>query len=300
MRILDGLARLCFYFDQRRIASALGILLGLSAMSMIAFGRPNSTNQPKFREASINDINFRDVNNYVRVTGVLAPNRTRQVDYRLGNIVVRGSRYIPMFAPGVFDPLYVLDEGLPDSMFNGLPTTLTGIINVGTSSQHPSLYLEVASPPNTQMLSLLAQIGVILLVFVCLFYLIKWWVRKYDYVITSPTKATKPLPTAEVFWFGDLGRAFDGSFARFAPVQISAKAIEAQLNLLAGRKGSFYVIIRRLGYAQLLNVATSLGTLPAARIEFEDERGLRRHGTLAFSSNATRDVVLDVLRYVGQ
>lgn len=300
LRLFDFIARACFWSDQRRLASLILTGLGLLSLGLIAIGRPDPPRQIQPRDATVNDISSRDINQYVRVTGVLAPNKVRQVQFRLGSITLMGSRYIPLITPGIFDPLYVLDESIPEGAFAGNPITLVGKIQAGANAKHPALYLEIGSPPNEYLLSQLAQVGLIVLSVLAVIFAIRWLVRRLDYALPM-WGAPKTLATqAEVFWFGDLGRAFDNASARCVPVHISAKAAEAQLRLQGVEPTYLSVTIRRLGLAHLFNVATEFGALPAARIEFEDERGLRRKGTLAFTSPATRDVVLDVLRYVGQ
>ena len=300
LRLFEFIARACFWSDQRRVVSLISVGLGLVALGLIAIGRPDPPRQVPLRDATINDISSRDINQYVRVTGVLAPNKTRQVQFRLGSITLSGSRYIPLIAPGIFDPLYVLDQAIPEGALTGSPITLVGKINIGLNAQHPTLYLEIGSPPNEYLLSQLARSGIVVLVILAASFIIRWLVRRLDYAIPVFTASKSLPPQAEVFWFGDLGHAFDGTIARFAPVHISAKATEAQLTLFGVGINVLSITIRRLGFANLFNAATAVGALPAARIEFEDERGLRRKGTLVFTSSATREVVLDVLRYVGQ
>jgi hypothetical protein len=58
------------------------------------------------------------------------------------------------------------------------------------------------------------------------------------------------------------------------------------------------VQVRRVKTVQLFDVATPYGGMPAARLRFEDERGLQRSGVIATNSSASRDAVLRVLTLI--
>jgi hypothetical protein len=45
-------------------------------------------------------------------------------------------------------------------------------------------------------------------------------------------------------------------------------------------------------------VASKYGALPAARLRFEDERGLLRHAVIAANTAQSRDAVLEVLSLI--
>jgi hypothetical protein len=50
--------------------------------------------------------------------------------------------------------------------------------------------------------------------------------------------------------------------------------------------------------AQLFDLATRFGPMPAVRLRFVDERGLYRRGVIAVNSLAARDAVIEMLTLI--
>ncbi len=203
-----------------------------------------------------------------------------------------------MTGEGAYDPLYVLDQNLPSVPAEGGQVTLTGKLAVGTGQQ-PPYFLEVGDPPDIVLMNSLARAGAVLLAALFAAAAVNWYVRRANYALSVPYGTADAAPAAPaLLWFGVLGRAYGDAALRQAPAAMTVNRSEALIQSL-GQGAPWSVVVRRLVTADPTIVATRYGALPAARLEFEDERGLKRRAVLATNSQASRDALIDSLRFVG-
>ncbi len=263
------------------------------------FARPAQVENQSIRDAGIGEISISNYSTYVRVSGVFDFTRAYSTQYKLGDINLYGSRFVPFYEPGMFDAIYVIDENLPTRDPTRQATIVAQVL-MGTGAQ-PPIYLQVGSPPNVVMANALARIGTALLVLVVVVALITWVIERMDYAIPLPWSANDEPENTEskpaLLWFGELGRQYNEVVLRSQPAEFNATPHEARIDS-ANPKGQWSVSIRRLMSAQLFEVATPYGSLPAARLRFEDERGLQRRGVIAAQSTQTRDAMLQVLSLI--
>ena len=95
-------------------------------------------------------------------------------------------------------------------------------------------------------------------------------------------------------WFGDLGKEYGEVVVREMPCDFAATVHEVRFDSQTP-KLPWRVCVRRLRSAQTTSLATRFGPMPAARIHFEDERGLSRRAVFAANSITNRDQVLQVM-----
>lgn len=265
----------------------------MAALAATLFARPAQIENQTIRDASIGEISISSQNTYVRVTGMLDTTGAYRTQYKLGDVNLYGSRFVPFYEPGMFDAIYVIDENLP-SRDPTRQVTIVAQVLLGTGAQ-PPIYLQVGYPPNVVLANVLARIGTVLLVIVVTLALMAWAIERMDYAIPLPWSAKgTPDVSPALLWFGELGRQYNETVLRSQPAEFNATPHEARIDS-AYPKGQWSVAIRRLISAQLFEVATPYGSLPAARLRFEDERGLQRRGVIAAQSIQTRDAVLQVL-----
>lgn len=270
--------------------------LGVVALGMMLFSRPGAAENQAVRDADLGSITIASVDTYVRVTGILDTAGAYRTQYRLGDINLYGGRYIPLVNTRSFDAIYVVDEDLPPHT-PGMTVTLVGQVVMGTGAQ-PPLFLQAGYPPNVVLANFLARLGGVMLVGLLTIALLAWVVERLDYALPLPWGGARPAGAAPpLLWFGALGRQFDETYLRSEPTAFNATPHEARFEG-AQAGGSWSVSVRRLKSVQLFDVATPYGGLPAARLRFEDERGLQRHGVIASSSSASRDAVVKVLSLI--
>jgi hypothetical protein len=246
----------------------------------------------------LRDITTTSVGRYVRVTGSLAPEAAYQTQFTVLGIRLQGGRFIPMLGEGAYDPLFVLDQDLPPLPEGGAPLTLIGRIVPGTGQQ-PTYYLQVGDPPDVALMNSLARLGLVALVGLVATLSLIWYVRRSDYALGLPFGSPAPAPgTPPLLWFGGMGRPYGDVSLRQEPATFVATRAEAVFGS-AKQPGAWMVTCRRLLSADTTVVATRYGALPAARIEFEDERGLRRRAVLATNNLPARDALIEALRFVG-
>jgi hypothetical protein len=179
---------------------------------------------------------------------------------------------------GASDPLLILDKNLPSPGSDGT-VRLVGKIQEG-GAQVP-YYLEVGEPPNVPLQNALARAGAISGAALLGVALMTWLIGRADYAIAVGRPAVSPAPAGVgAPWFGSLGAAFGYMTVRQAPVTVTKARNEIRLESCASRP-SWAIHIREIHSARPVRVATSYGPLLAARIEFQDERGLLRRGTIA-------------------
>lgn len=296
--LLDALAQGAHVLHHsRRLRLALAAMVGLAIVAT-ALARPVHDEDTTVYTVSLRDITAASIGRYVRVTGVLAPEAAYQTQFTALGIRLRGGRFIPMLGEGAYDPLFVLDQNLPPLPDNGAPLTLVGRIVPG-SGQQPTYYLEVGDPPDIALMNSLARLGLIVLVCLVAAFGLIWYLRRADYAPGLPFGSPAVRPGAPpLLWFGSVGRTYGDVVLRQEPATFVATRAEALFGS-ARRPGAWTATCRRLLSADTTVVATRYGALPAARIEFEDERGLRRRAVLATSSLPARNALIEALRFVG-
>ena len=265
-------------------------------MGLTLFSRPAQVENQTVRDVAIADISTASVNTYVRVSGLLDMAGAYRTSYNLGGFELYGSRYVPLVAPGTLDAIWVADDNLPAHASTAYVTLVAQVV-MGQGAQQPPLYLQVGYPPNVVLASFLSRLGSISLFALILAAVVAWLVERLDYAIPMPwdTRPASNLPA--LLWFGELGRQFDDLILRSCPARFYATPHEARFE--SARPGSpWSVSIRRLKWVQLFDVATRYGSMPAARLYFEDERGLQRHGVIAVASAESRDAILQVLSLI--
>lgn len=313
---LDAFAAACYRVRRSALARWLFIGLAVASLGAALFARPAQLENQTVRDANIGDITISSMNTYVRVSGVLDTIGAYRTSYKLGDISLYGSRFVPLVEPSTAEAIFVLDENLP-TRDPSQPVTLVAQVMMGTGAQ-PPMYLEIGYPPNVVLANTLARAGTVVLALVLIIALIAWAVERLDYALPLPWNvpsaqtAAAPAPTVArtapqsphtppvpqgLLWFGELGRQYNDTVLRSQPAEFRATPHEARIDS-AEPKGQWSVSIRRLKSAQLFEVATPYGSLPAARLRFEDERGLVRKGVIAAQSSKTRDAVLQVLSLI--
>lgn len=297
-RSLDVVSQLAFIGVHSRAARLARIVLLAAAVVCISLARPASEEQKRIGDIQIRDITTLTLNRYVRVSGVLAIERAYQVQVRVGGIDLRGSRYIPLVDPSSADPLFVLDEGLPQAGQNAGRVTLVGQIVEGVGQQ-PGYYLQIGDPPNVQLMNALARIGLIVAALTLAAMLVMWLIQREDFVVPvgGPGQIAPRAP--ELLWYGSLGKTFDEATVRGAGVALGARRREASFTPAGAPANAWTISVRKLREASPVTVATRYGALAAARLVYEDERGLVNRAVLAAQSPQARDAVVDVLRHVG-
>ncbi len=298
VRLLNALAQGVYVLQHSRaVRLALAAIVALAVVVM-ALARPAQNEDTTVYPMLLRDITTTSVGRYVRVTGSLAPEAAYQTQFTVLGIRLQGGRFIPMLGEGAYDPLFVLDEGLPPLPEGGAPVTLIGRIVPGTGQQ-PTYYLQPGDPPDIALMNSLARLGLVALVCIVAAFSLIWYVRRSDYAPGLPFASPAPAPGAPpLLWFGGIGRPYGDVSLRQEPATFLATRAEALFGS-ARQPGAWTVTLRRLLSADTAVVATRYGALPAARIEFEDERGLRRRAVLATNSLPARDALIEALRFVG-
>ena len=298
VRLFEGAAQGVYLLQHSR-AVRLG-LAGVVLLSIVvtALARPTFNEDSRVYSVPLRDLSSTSVGRYVRVTGTLAPQASYQTQLTIGGLQLQGSRFIPMLGEGAYDPLFVLDQNLPSIPDMGAPVTLIGKLVPGTGQQ-PPFFLEVGDPPDIALMNSLARLGVAVLLLLAMAFSLIWYVRRSDYALGVPTGTPAAAPnTPPLLWFGGMGRNYGEVSLRQEPAAFLATRAEAQFSS-ARQPGQWSVTLRRLLSADTAVVATRYGALAAARIEFEDERGLRRRAVLATNSLTARDALIEALRFVG-
>jgi hypothetical protein len=295
-RALDGFAAACYRLRRSALARWVFILLVVISLGLTLFARPGQLENQVVRDVAIGDISIASVNTYVRVSGILDPTGAYRTSYNLGGFELYGSRYVPLIAPGTPDAIWVADENLP-TRDSAAYVTLVAQVMMGQGMQQPTLYLQVGYPPNVVLANLLSRLGSTLLIILIAAALIAWLVERLDYAIPLPWSTGLAANPPALLWFGELGRQFDDMVLRSFPARFSATPHEARFES-AEPASPWSVAVRRLRRVQLFDVATRYGGMPAARLYFEDERGLQRHGVIAASSTESRDAILRVISLI--
>lgn len=292
--VLNGLSNLAYRLRQSRFAS-IGFVLGLAlCIGLIALARADNWEDTQIYDLRPDSslIALRD--RYVRVSGVLQTGQTYQTQADVGGLKLGGGRYVPMLIEGMADPLFVYEAGIPAPDAQGI-TTLVGKLNIGSGAQ-PSFYVEVGNPPNLPLQNLLARVGIVVGLLLLSVAFISWLISRADYAISTASGVATLAPSGVgALWFGSLGAEYGNATVRHMPVEVAKAANEIRLESKVTRP-PFAVRIRDIRKVAKANVATAYGTLPAARIEFQDERGLLRKGTLVIGDMRTQNELGGVLQ----
>lgn len=295
-RFLDAFAAACYRLRRSNIARWAFIALAVLAVGVTLFSRPGQIENQTVRDASLSTITISSIDTYVRVTGILDPTGAYRTRYNLGGIELYGSRFVPLASVDLVDAIFVADENLP-SAAPGQPVSFVAQVVAGVGAQ-PPLYLRVGEPPNVVLANVLARAGSVLLAIILLIAFVVWLAERFDYAIPLPWPVkTQPIAAPALLWYGDLGRQYNDTVLRSAPAEFVATPHEARFES-AQPKGLWQVSIKRLRAVQLFDVASRYGPLPAARLRFEDERGLLRHAVIATDTVLSRDAVLKVLSLI--
>ncbi len=295
-RILDAFSAACYQLRRSVLARWAFIALAVLAVGLSLFSRPGQIENQTVRDASISSITISSIDSYVRVTGVLDPAGAYRTRYNLGGIELYGSRYVPLASLDMAEAIFVADENLPRST-PGQPVTFVAQVVAGTGAQ-PPMYLQVGYPPNVVLANALSRIGSLLLAVILLLAFIVWLVERFDYALPLPWQVkAAPASAPALMWYGDLGRQYNDTVLRSAPAEFVATPHEARFESVQP-KGLWQVSVKRLKTVQLFDLASRYGALPAARLRFEDERGLLRHAVIATNTPTSRDAVLKVLSLI--
>ena len=302
-QLVDRFARLCYWLHETRRARLVLWLMTLLGVAALLLARPGRIENALIKDYKLSDISLSTQGSWVRVSGRLVPDKSYQTRYALGSVELRGSRYVPLSSPESSDPLFVLDENVP-AYRAGEVVSLVGQVTLGEGEQ-PPIYLELGLPPNVVLANLIAQAGVVALIISVLFSALAWLVHFSNYALPVPlagaavtatgTAARARLP--HFLWYGDLGKEYGDVMVREVPCDFAATVHEVRFEC-EQPKALWKVSVRHLRSAQLLNLATRYGELPAARILFEDERGLTRNAVFATDSPANRDHILRVMSLI--
>lgn len=287
--VLNALASAAFYSRRNKWINLATIGLLILSVLMIALAKPEN-----FIDTTIYDYTAKStptglLNRYVRVKGVLLLSQTIQGQASTGNTQITGSRYVPLMIEGSSEPLFVIEKNLP-AIKEGEPIELIGLIE--GRAGFPSVYLFVSQPPDIPLQNRLARVGVVVSILVLMWWLLGAWLSRANFA-PSVTSAGSTRDTG-LLWFGSLGSEFGNAQIREAAIHLNKSSREMQLDS-ASNSEQWRIHVRKVRRAQPTNVATSRGALPAVRIEFEDERGQVRNGTVAAGDASLRDDFLSAL-----
>ena len=285
--VLNSISGFAYRLRHSRIASIVFVLGLIVCIGLIALARADNWEDTTIygMPPDSSPIAYRD--RYVRVSGVLAQDQAYQTHADVGGLKLSGGRYLPLTIAGRSEPLFVYDANVPAPNIDGL-TTIVGKLQLGTGAQ-PPFYIEVGNPPDLPLQNVLARIGIALGSALLLVAFISWLIARADYALSTMGNATTLAPSGvSALWFGSLGAEFGNATVRHARVQVRKTAHALQLESEASRP-PWAVRIHDLRKVAKTNIATAYGTLPGARIEFEDERGLIRKGTLVIADLRTQN-----------
>lgn len=245
-------------------------------------------------------------NRYITATGRLLYNGAYVAPSPIAGFIAATMRFVPFLPVDSPEPLIVLDENLPPEVNGDTPVTIVGKYQRGDANL-PDYYLKVGAPPSLLPYDIMGWVSVVLLAGVLAGGILNYLIRHVDYVITVPFMGVVSgagstnknlLVEPTLLWYGSLGAAYGDVILREIPVSFRAIPAEAKL-VPSNERDAWSVTIHRARLVTLTTVATSLGALPALRLEFEDERGITRDGVIAGSDRDVIDKILNVMRFVG-
>lgn len=282
---LNSVSEWAYRLRQSRIA-AIGFVLSLAAcIWLIAMARAESWEDTNVYELTSRSSLVGAGGRYVSVSGTLLPDKTYTTQANIGGVNLSGSRYVPLIIDGAAEPIFVADSNLPQPDANGR-VKIVGKMQMGQGAQ-PPFFIEVGSPPNIAQQNLLSRIGLGAALVLLGAWLLVWWIGRRDYALGVRGDGV-PNAGDGALWFGSLGAEFGNAVVRHAPVRLNQMQGEVKLESPAARP-PWSVRIREVRRVTPANIATAFGPLPGARVEFQDERGLLRKGTIAACDPLTND-----------
>ncbi|MCL6512407.1 MAG: hypothetical protein K6U78_17180 [Anaerolineae bacterium] len=278
MNVLNDISELAYRARHSRLVQVTFVIALGACVALLTLARGDRWEDTTIVPFDSDSSPIALLNRYVRVSGVLLPERAFHTQADIGGLKLSGARYIPLVVEEAQDPLLVLDKDVPPPGPDG-EVRLVGKIQEG-GLQVP-YYLEVGQPPNIPLQNALAHIGLVGGALLIAGALIAWLLGRADYAVAvgQPTAGLAPAGVGAL-WFGSLGAQFGHAVVRQAPVIVTRTRDEVRLDSSTSRP-HWRVHIRDVRSVRPTCVATSYGPLPAARIEFQDERGLLRRGTIA-------------------
>lgn len=290
---MNTLSELAYRLRQSRVAKSVFVVGLVICVALITLARTDDWEDTAVVSFNGGSSVVLSLNRYVSVTGTLVPERAFQTQADVGGLRLSGGRYIPLMVEGASDPLLVLDKNVPSPDPDG-QVRLVGKIQEG-GSQAP-YYLEIGAPPNLPLQNLLARIGIVAALALLAGAFITWLISRADYAIAVRGPVINLAPAGVgALWFGSLGAEYGNAIVRHAPVNVTKTSAELKLESTTSRP-PWTVRIREIQRVVPTNVATAYGTLPGARVEFQDERGLLRRGTLAVGDVRTHEQLRSLLQ----
>jgi hypothetical protein len=292
-------ARACHAVRYSKLARFMFVLALLAAVGTTVFARPKQLESMTVRDVDIKSLSTTMEGQYVRVQGMFDPDLSYQRYLRLASGFQQSyrSHFVVMADPSSGAVIWIDRRSAP-SLPSNEPLTLIGRLSFGAPETQPPLFLIVEDPPNVRLANFLARAGMVALVLGMLGAAIVALVHRTGYALPSLFgRAPNVGDLSGVFWFGALGRQYDDVVLQNEPGRFVAGMHEGRVES-SRVPGLWSVCIRRLRAVDLFDVATPAGPLPAARIRFEDERGMQRKGVIAAGSVAERDAVLQLLQLI--
>jgi len=283
---LNSVSELAYRLRQSRIAGIAFVLVLVVCIGLIAMARTENWEDTSIYELTPKSSMIGAGGRYVRVTGMLVPEKTYQTEANVGGLNLSGGRYIPLIIAGGDSPLFVYDSNVPKPDANG-KVTLVGKLQLGQGAQ-PPYFIEVGDPPDIPLQNLLARIAIAVALALLGVWLLVWWIGRKDYALGVSGKAAPAAVGNGALWFGNLGAEYGNAVVRHEPVKLNKLPNEIKLESPAARP-PWSVRIRELRSAKPASIATAYGSLPGARVEFQDERGLLRKGTIAACDPMTHE-----------
>ena len=291
-RLLDGAAAACYALQHRCLVRRLLIALAVLSIGLLIFARPDELERQSIPNVALHELSAADAGSFVRVSGVLIAPDDYRAQHQLDGAELLDRGYLPLISVDGTRVVWVMSDNAEDLFGNY--TTLTAQVVLGQSEQQPAWYLQVGSPPNVTLARWLDQSGRAMLAILIVVGGALWLTRRLDYAIPMPWPAGRSSDAPSLLWFGGLGRLYGDHVVRSRPVWLSLLPHEARFESPDG----WIVTVRRLRRAHLFDVATRYGSLPALRLHFDDERGLRRRGVLAADSTDARRALIQMLSVI--
>jgi hypothetical protein len=292
-------ARVCHTLRYSKPARFLGIALFLGAIATTLFARPKQLESMTVRDIDIKSLSTTMEGQYVRVQGMFDPDLSYQRYLRLasGFQQTYRSHYVVMADPSSGAVIWIDRRSAPNMPANE-PLTLVGRLKFGAPESQPPLFLVVEDPPNVRLANFLARAGIVVMMVALFVAATIALVHRTGYALPALFQhAPAVSDITGVLWFGALGRQYDDVVLQNEPGHFVASMHEGRVESTRA-PGLWSVCIRRLRKVDLFDVATPAGALPAARIRFEDERGMQRSGVIAAGSVVELDAVLRLLQLI--
>jgi hypothetical protein len=280
---LNSLADAAYRLRQGRATGVFFLVALVVCVGLITLARADDWEDTSVYRLSARSSMISLAGRYVSAEGRLLSDQSYQTQADVGGLKLTGGRYIPLVIDGAPEPVFVYDSGIPAPDGNGA-VRVVGKLTMGTGAQ-PPYYIEIGTPPNLPLQNVLARLGIVIGALLLLGWLVVWLIGRKDYALGAGSRVQDPPANVGALWFGSLGAEYGNAVVRHAPVIVSRSASELKLESASARP-SWSIRIREVKQVKSTSVATAYGPLPAARIEFQDERGLLRHGTVAVGGEA--------------